>query len=69
MTRRGAVMRVAGVTALSQAVSAGALGVLQIVGPPWNDVVSFGVQVGGTSLTALVVGILYNLVLGRPDFS
>ena len=60
--------RVVVATGVSQAISALGLIVLQLAGPPASDIVSFGVQVGGTSLTGVVFGVVYNMTIGRPGF-
>lgn len=56
-------------TATSQVVSAVSLILLPVIlSRTVSDIYSIGVQVGTAGLTGLVLGVVYNLVVGRPAF-
>lgn len=54
---------------LSQAISAFSLFLLPMLGLNVSDVYSVGVQTGVGPYNGLVLGVIYLLVLGRPNFS
>lgn len=56
------------VTMLSQVVSAAVLLVLPQLGRSSADTYSLGIQTGYASIGGVVIGVVYNLALGRPDF-
>lgn len=59
---------VTAVTLLSQVVSAAVLLVLPQLGRSIADTYSLGIQTGYASIGGVVIGVVYNLALGRPDF-
>lgn len=57
------------VTLTSQASSAVGLLLLQLLGARLADVYSASIQAGSASMTGIVYGVLYNVAIGRPNFS
>lgn len=53
---------------LSQALSLAVTLALPLLGANAADTASIGSQIGLTSFTGVVVGIVYNIALGRPGF-
>lgn len=56
-------------TLLSQGISAFALLSLPLLGAQLADGYSFAVQVGGSALASIALGVVYNLAIGRPGYS
>jgi hypothetical protein len=59
---------VTGVTLMSQLVSAAVLLLLPQLGRSTADIYSLGIQTGYASIGGVVIGVVYNLAVGRPDF-
>lgn len=59
---------VTAVTLVSQLVSAAVLLVLPQLGRSTADIYSLGIQTGYASIGGVVIGVVYNLAVGRPDF-
>jgi len=54
---------------ISQAISAVSLSLLPLLGLKVSDVYAIGVQTGTGPYNGLVLGVVYLLVIGRPNFS
>lgn len=60
---------VAGLLALSQAVNALSLALMPLLlDPAWADSFALGLQVGTAAYGGVVLGVVYNIAIGRPDF-
>lgn len=58
-----------GAMALSQAMNALSIAALPFVlSPRWADAFALGLQVGTAALGGVVLGVVYNIALGRPGF-
>jgi hypothetical protein len=69
LRRTGTYGTVVGLTLVSQVFSALSTLVLPLLGLKEADVIAVAAQVGYSSLTGVAMGLIYNLVIGRPWFS